>query len=255
MINEISLLVDEYFKWLKDNTILKQVKDNVVEITVPFLDRHNDHIQLYVQKKDSGYILTDLGYVFADLIISGVNLKSYTRRKILGEILNGFGILIGESNELFVEAKKSNFPQKKHDLIQAILAINDLFVLSTSKTFSFFIEDVERFFETIEVRYTKNVKIEGKSKFSHKFEFLIPKSKSFKERLLKTVNHPNRRNIESLLFSFSDVLSERDALGIVILNDENEIEEDVLTALKEYNLHAIKWSERNKKENKKLLAA
>jgi len=255
MISEVSLLVTDYFKWLKDNTILKQVKNNVVEITTPFLDRHNDHIQLYVQKKSSGYVLTDLGYVLTDLKLSGLELKSHARQKILEEILNGFGILIGESNELFVEAKKSNFPQKKHDLIQAILAVNDLFVLSTSKTFSFFIEDVERFFEKIEVRYTKNVKIEGKSKFSHKFEFIIPKSKSFKERLLRTVNRPSRQNIESLLFTFSDVLAVRDALGIVILNDENEVNEEVLTALKEYDLYAIKWSERNREENKKLLAA
>lgn len=255
MISEVSLLVTDYFKWLKDNTILKQVKNNVVEITTPFLDRHNDHIQLYVQKKSSGYVLTDLGYVLTDLKLSGLELKSHARQKILEEILNGFGILIGESNELFVEAKKSNFPQKKHDLIQAILAVNDLFVLSTSKTFSFFIEDVERFFEKIEVRYTKNVKIEGKSKFSHKFEFIIPKSKSFKERLLRTVNRPSRQNIESLLFTFSDVLAVRDALGVVILNDENEVNEEVLTALKEYDLYAIKWSERNREENKKLLAA
>ena len=253
MISEVSLLVTDYFKWLKDNTILKQVKNNVVEITTPFLDRHNDHIQLYVQKKSSGYVLTDLGYVLTDLKLSGLELKSHARQKILEEILNGFGILIGESNELFVEAKKSNFPQKKHDLIQAILAVNDLFVLSTSKTFSFFIEDVERFFEKIEVRYTKNVKIEGKSKFSHKFEFIIPKSKSFKERLLRTVNRPSRQNIESLLFTFSDVLAVRDALGIVILNDENEVNEEVLTALKEYDLYAIKWSERNREENKELL--
>jgi len=253
MISEVSLLVTDYFKWLKDNTILKQVKNNVVEITTPFLDRHNDHIQLYVQKKSSGYVLTDLGYVLTDLKLSGLELKSHARQKILEEILNGFGILIGESNELFVEAKKSNFPQKKHDLIQAILAVNDLFVLSTSKTFSFFIEDVERFFEKIEVRYTKNVKIEGKSKFSHKFEFIIPKSKSFKERLLRTVNRPSRQNIESLLFTFSDVLAVRDALGVVILNDENEVNEEVLTALKEYDLYAIKWSERNREENKELL--
>jgi len=31
------------------------------EITTPFLDNHNDHIQIYIKKSDSRLILTDNG--------------------------------------------------------------------------------------------------------------------------------------------------------------------------------------------------
>ena len=49
MIQEIDRLLNDYIAWLKDKTVLRQI-DNWVEITTPYLDRHNDYIQIYAQK-------------------------------------------------------------------------------------------------------------------------------------------------------------------------------------------------------------
>jgi len=46
MINEIQGLVNEYARWLREKTQVRQV-DEWVEITTPYLDRHNDYLQIY----------------------------------------------------------------------------------------------------------------------------------------------------------------------------------------------------------------
>lgn len=51
-------LVSSYLAWLKSKIIVKEI-DGIAEITTPFLDRHNDHLQFYVKKTNEGFILTD----------------------------------------------------------------------------------------------------------------------------------------------------------------------------------------------------
>ena len=46
--------------WLRDNTILRQMED-WVEITTPYVDRHNDRLQIYAKRQQEGYVLTDDG--------------------------------------------------------------------------------------------------------------------------------------------------------------------------------------------------
>jgi hypothetical protein len=60
MLSEIEQLTENYFKWLKDKTLLKQTQD-WIEITTPFLDRHHDYVQIYVKKENNQFILTDDG--------------------------------------------------------------------------------------------------------------------------------------------------------------------------------------------------
>jgi len=52
MINEIQKLLDQYLAWLKEKTTLSQVKD-WIEITTPYLDRHNDICQERKQRISS----------------------------------------------------------------------------------------------------------------------------------------------------------------------------------------------------------
>jgi len=54
--------IDKYVAWLKDKTSLRQLED-WIEITTPYLDRHNDHLQIYAKRLNGGYLLTDDGYV------------------------------------------------------------------------------------------------------------------------------------------------------------------------------------------------
>ncbi len=75
MTDEIQHLLDQYIAWLKDKTVLRQVKD-WVEITTPYLDRRNDYLQIYAKRENGAYLLTDGGETIEDLRLSGCNLDS-----------------------------------------------------------------------------------------------------------------------------------------------------------------------------------
>ena len=83
MINEIQTLLDRYNAWLKEKTVLREVAD-WVEITTPYLDRHNDYLQIYAKRVDGSFILTDDGYTIEDLLQSGCRLDSSKRQSLLG---------------------------------------------------------------------------------------------------------------------------------------------------------------------------
>ena len=129
--NRIQKLLEGYFTWLHDRTSLCEVDGQWMEITTPYLDRHNDHIQIYAKETDNGFLLTDSGYTIGDLRSSGCELNSPTRQDLLKTILNGFGIRL-QDDTLEVCAKSDDFALRKHNLVQAILAVNDIFYLSMS---------------------------------------------------------------------------------------------------------------------------
>jgi len=157
MIDEIHILLDQYTAWLKDKTALRKI-DDWVEITTPYLDRHNDYIQIYIRRDNGSYILTDDGYTIDDLKRSGCELESKKRRDLLTLTLNGFGAKL-EENALVMRASSENFPLRKHNLLQAILAVNDLFYLSVPMVASLFLEDVTAWLDLNDIRYTPKVSL------------------------------------------------------------------------------------------------
>ena len=119
-------LVNAYIEWLRQNISIKEII-GMYEITTPFLDRHNDHLQIYVKKSDGWLILTDNGQTITNLRLSGFEITP-EKRQILNSNLKSFGIqLIDE--ELVAKATPEDFPQKKHNLIQAILYISSCNIL------------------------------------------------------------------------------------------------------------------------------
>lgn len=241
------LLVDVYANWLKERVKLKTIGD-VCELTTPFVDRHNDYLQIYVKATPSGMLLTDDGYTVRDLEMSGFEFNTERRRNELKTILNGFGVkLLGDRLE--VETRSDNFPQKKHNLLQAMLAINDLFVLAPPKVASFFKEDVERFLALHDIRFTKDVNFVGKSGYNHHFDFVIPPSRKEPERVLRTINSPTKNNVSAMIFSWDDARKVRseNSVAIAVLNDQDkEITSDTIHALKAYDIDAMAWGSRDK---------
>jgi hypothetical protein len=245
-VAEIEQLVDKYRSWLKDRTKLKSIHNDWVEITTPFLDRHNDHIQIYAKKENGGYRLMDDGHTLRDLEISGCNLNTRKRKSLLEIAVKGFAV--DASNDvLSVRATSDNFPSRKHALIQAILAVNDLFYTASSLVRSLFKEDVENWLRLSEIRFLTDVPFLGKTGYPHKFDFAIPPSKDAPERLLRAVNNPNKDAAESLIFSWLDTREVRppDSLAIAVLNDQEKvIPGDVAEALEKYQIRPVLWSKR-----------
>jgi hypothetical protein len=246
MISEIQKLLDNYLTWLKDKTALREV-GKWVEITTPYLDRHNDYIQIYASKANGDFVLTDDGYTIDDLEQSGCKLGSPKRQDLLKMTLNGFGVQL-QGNALEIHASHDNFALRKHNLVQAILAVNDMFYLAMPLVASLFYEDVVAWLDLHEVRYTPRVKFTGKSGYDHLFDFVIPKSRHKPERILQAINRPNRETAQAVAFSWIDTKEVRpvDSMAYALLNDsEQPVSAGVIDALRSYDVQPIPWSKRD----------
>ena len=244
-MNEIKALLDHYQKWLRDRTSIREINE-WTEVTTPFVDRHNDHLQIFVKPENGNYVLSDDGYILNDLEISGCGLTTPKRKELLKVTLNGFGIEIHD-DILQVKATTENFPQKKHNLIQAMLAVNDLFFTAQSTVANLFFEDVMVWLDTSDIRYVPRVKLTGNSGFDHVFDFVIPKSRKQPERLLRAISTPNRDRAESFAFAWLDTANSRQAgsKAYAIINDnEKSLQQGVKEALDAYNINAVLWSQR-----------
>ncbi|TEU18878.1 MAG: DUF1829 domain-containing protein [Anaerolineales bacterium] len=248
-ISECDAIIREYLAWLRAGLSVAEVREGICEITTPFVDRHNDSLQLYLFQKDGDYILTDDGYTLSNLEMSGVDLSSPKRQRILETILQGFGVSAVEG-ALTVRARRSNLPRRKHNLIQAMLAINDMFVMAREQVLSLFREDVEQFLRANEIRFTAMIKLAGRSGFDHTFDFVIPSSPKAPERLLRAINRPNRDTVSSYIFAWNDTREVRaeDTQAYAILNDdERRPSGDLLQALSAYQIQPVLWSQREQR--------
>ena len=170
---DIEKLLNAYRAWLKDKTTLRALNEEWIEITTPYLDRHNDALQIYARQQNSGYLLTDDSYTIHDLESSGCTLNTVKRQDLLKMTLNGFGVRLNKE-ALEIHASAETFPMRKHNLIQAMLAVNDLFYLAKPTVESLFFEDVVAWLESNEIRYTPKAKFTGMSGYDHLFDFVIP---------------------------------------------------------------------------------
>ncbi len=179
MIEEVQKLLDQHGIWLRGKTTLRQV-DDWIEITTPYLDRHNDCLQIYTKRADGGFLLTDDGYTIEDLEQSGCKIDGGRRRALLHTTLNGFGVNIN-ATALEVRASSEDFALRKHNLIQAMLAVNDLFYLASSVISSLFHEDSEAWLGFAKIRSAPNMKYGGRSGYRHWDHFGISESKGQSE--------------------------------------------------------------------------
>lgn len=160
---DIEKLLEDYRDWLREKTALKEIEGtDWVEITTPYIDRHNDALQLYARRENGGYLLTDDSYTINDLEASGCLLNTAKRKDLLRLTLNGFGVRLN-ADALEVTASPETFPLRKHSLIQAMLAVNDLFYLAQPVVASLFFEDVVSWLDESDIRYTPKVKFTGTS--------------------------------------------------------------------------------------------
>lgn len=247
MIDDIRQLTEQYHAWLREKTNLRSIED-WVEITAPFLDRHNDYIQIYARRTNDGYFLTDDGETIDDLELSGCTLDSPKRKALLGTTLNGFGVqLDSNNNALVVRTNARDFAQKKHNLLQAMLAVNDLFYLATPIVKSFFVEDVEAWLRISNVRFVPGIKLPGKSGYDHLYNFIIPESRNAPERVLLGVNRPDGNSAKRVVFAWEDTRQGRPAesRAYAILNDSaKQIPAGVLDAFSNYDMKPVPWSQR-----------
>lgn len=247
-----------YLSWLNNNMSSEKINESTTELTMPFLDRHNDYTQIYIIKRgEDRYTITDFGYTVNDLEISGIDiLSSKKRKKIFEMVLNRLGIRLDATDKsLYISCSYSNLANAQHRLVQGMLDINNMFMLSSPTVENLFVEDVAQFFDEHNLYYSKDIQVVGKSNFEHRYDFLMTPSKNKPERFIKAMNVQGKGEIERAIFSWEDTLKARYSGKnqspelIIIMNDNNKkfINPEWTGALTEYGIKGVPWSKRNEK--------
>lgn len=254
-MDRINNLMTQYFDWLKEQANATKIGE-YYEINSPFLDSQNDFIQLYVKFENNKVYFTDDGFTINSLIQRGLNLTSRRIQQIKNTIAQ-FGITLEDKTCLVAEASAHNPEQRMHMFIQAMLRLDNIFSNLPAHSSSTFIDDISEFFTQRDIYCLKNVKFSGGTGFDHVYDFAFSPSKKHPERLCNAINTPSRATIDSSLFSWVDTKKMRseNSQYILLLNDENKIPENILTAISNYEATPILWSERNSEKNLDILAS
>lgn len=247
MTTDTELLANSYASWLKHGIEAEKMTDSVSELTTPFIDRHNDRLQIYAERRsDDLFLLTDDGYILSELKSSGVETRGVKREEIVRSLLVGHGVRL-EGRELQVEAASVDLGRKVHNLIQAMLSLDDMFVLAQPNAGPTFLHDVADFFDESDIRYTPAAKFSGRSGLDHLINFVIPKSRRAPERFIQVINTPRRDRVQNLLFAIDDTRSARQGHAdfYAIVNDSRHgITGEVVNAFNAYDVKARTWSHR-----------
>lgn len=242
---ECEKLIGEYLRWLKEGLHVNELESSCV-VATPFLDRHNDEIEIYVERNNGGVLLTDDGYTMRDLAACGMSFDTDKRKAHLTSILNGFGVK-QQGEELRVHAMPHDFPQKKHNLVQAMLAVNDMFVMGQEHVLSLFKEDVALFLEARDISIFPDFKLSGRSGFDHKFDFGLGKTQKRPQRVVQAINNLTKDQATSFAFAVTDVKAMRSEplQAFALINDiEHPPSEENLSALRAYDVGTLLWSQR-----------
>lgn len=251
---DIENLIDDYLKWLKNEISFAKIGE-YYEISTPFLNNANDYLQIYVRQQGNDIYFSDDGSTLNNIFATGITLTE-NRREYLNNMLYQYGVQL-KKNEIIAKSPIGDFSHKKHMFIQAMLRVEDLLATTKSKVTSFFLDDIQEFFDKNEIYSSENVQFTGISGYSHNYDFLLTRTKRNPERLCKALNNPTKQTMESVLFAWSDTKPSRknDSQLIVFLNDKNRITKGVIEGLDAYGAKPILWSERNKPNNIELLTA
>lgn len=241
-------LIDGYLSWLKEGFHF-EADSGYTLISTPFLDPHNDEIQIFIDKQGDSIRLTDDGYTIGDLRDMGLEINTEKREVHVRQILNGFGVRLEDRDQLVVTATERDFPQKKHSLIQAILAIHDLAVMGQTHVLGFFEEDVASFLREHQVSFVPDVKLAGRSGFDHKFNFIFPAGGKRPESVMQAANVLTRDLATSIAFAVNDVRLQRghDRFAAYAMINDREVKPsaDHLDALRAYGIKPILWAQRD----------
>jgi hypothetical protein len=240
-----------YIDWLTKKINQVEITENIQRITLPFLDHNNDHIEFYIINEGlNKFTITDDGSTINELELSNVDVFSSPRRKaILTKIINAHGVELFNNNELRVHCTMDNLPHKKHMLAQCIMKISDMYYLSRATVQSLFLEDVKTFLLDNDIQFTQDVSFVGKSKLTTHYDFVIGQTKRRPERVITTINNLDINIVRNILFSWNDTKEVRhDAMEIYtfIQDADKKINMDHLSALNEYDVKPVLWSEKEK---------
>lgn len=246
----------EYLNWVKKSYEYNQLENGAIRIDSPFLDNFSDEIVMYAVPLKNGKLkLTDDGWTLENLDEIGVSIsRSPNRKKILESQVTSYGINVIDG-ELCTEVPVEDFPTAKHRLLQAIIFVNDMFMMVPKTTSKVFFDDVADFFVKHNIRTTKKISYIGKSGLTHRYDFSIAGlGEKIPLRLIKTLAVPTNPLFAKSIVT--DVMQTKPVIEdyvefYVFLNNLNkndkviEINPDILNLFKDSSIKPIMYSDRD----------
>ena len=168
--------------------------ENRVEITTPCLDRHNDYIQVWVNRDLSEYYISDGGYTLIDLSASGCDIKCPSRVERIDTIARRLDVQL-DGQSLEVRTDKRHCSVRMHQLIQAMLVIGNLFYSDSNVDNEPFELSVRIWLDSLSVQYESPVTYTGKSGFDHRFHVVISDASSRAKQVVVAVGNLDRSNV------------------------------------------------------------
>lgn len=234
----------------KKNISLSNIQNGTIRIDTPFFDRHNDELIIYALDIGNNNIrLTDNGYILDDLESDGIYIsRSKPRKKTMEKYLLNYSVQVSEDDELYIDTSLNDYPIKQNLLVQAMLFVNDMFLTSNKKVASLFIHDVSDFFENNGIRVTDGPNIIGKTGMVHHYDFSIPGFKKIPEKLIKVLNTAdNEYYAKSVAMDIHQTKIIRESAKFyTIINDENNVDNNIISLFESENISPILFSQRNK---------
>lgn len=243
----IQQMINSYAEWIKSEISVEKYGE-YYELTTPYLDRFNDYLQIYVKQDEDGTItMSDDGYIIGNLISSGVSFSNSPKRKeMLQKIARKYSVTFNDE-EIMITANEGNFPIKKHLLIQAMIDVDDMFVLAQDNVKDFFAEDVATYFDAHNIMYSRDLSLIGKTGTAHTYDFFIQRTKNRNEIFCKTINNLKESSRNLTIFNWIDAKGIRQTESDlwVIINDENRLKKEDTQAFEQYGILAMPYSKRN----------
>ena len=242
--------INAYYKWLRDNTVIsKDETTGWYGDATPFVGLFNDHIEIFVKKEHGQILLSDDGETLSNLSLMGINvLKSSSRKAVLDRISLNYNVKV-KDGELVTTATDSTFPERKHALLSAIQALSDLKYTAKTNVVSMFSEEVGKFMDDLNIIFTPQFNIQGKTGMNFVFDFQIAGRKN--ELVIKTYNRLSQSDVERFLFSIHDIsrtrqdLSNKKFNSLIIVNDvDNSQNSQLIDILKAEGSNVLPWSQK-----------
>ena len=243
---EVVDLVSEYHRWLADRTVLRQ-HGEVIEINTPFLDRHRDGIQLFAKKEGNSIRLSDDGYTICDLEQTGLDFKTDRRKEMLKTILRVNGVSM-DGDELYVVATSENFPERKSDLLNAIMRVSDMYVTITDKRQSMFQTEVRQWLGEKHIPGAADMRFMGISGFSVVADFVITRDITRMPTVLQTVPKPDKQSMARILFTKSELVGQTS--GVCMMINDSGVSSNMMNNIREFSdnngIMSMTWSNRER---------
>ena len=237
-----------YYSWLNNMTYTKQLGSNIKKISLPFLDRVNDYVEIYViENSNNHFTFTDDGETIRELISSGFRINE-RRDKMISGIAASCGVNINSENAITVNADASDFQLKIHMLLQCIMRVSDLCLINESEPRARLNDDITAFLTTNKIKFQTNYKLIGKSRIPCIFDYVIRKGDDVPKKYIKAINDLDNNAAKLLSFNWEDTKASRagnDFLLAIIgstVNNERKAAYDCFDA---YGITAVEWSKRD----------